>query len=208
MRRIVLDLAETVERSSTSSPSWRPTTTSSVDQSPGLPVNGSRQAVERVLMNLVGNAAKYSDAGSTIRVLVRGADGACRARRRGRRAGHPRRRAGQIFAPFYRGQRSEVIRTRGAGLGLAIAAEFAASMGGEIRVERGRERRSQFRRFLPDRRVTTPLPTLELPMFKRDRLLPAAALIAVLTVAAVVVVCSTRRAPTALGRWRTSRSRR
>jgi signal transduction histidine kinase len=40
----------------------------------------------------------------------------------------------QIFSRFFRGKGDAVINTRGAGLGLAIVSEFAASMGGKVSV--------------------------------------------------------------------------
>jgi signal transduction histidine kinase len=40
----------------------------------------------------------------------------------------------QIFSRFFRGRGDAVVNTRGAGLGLAIVSEFAASMGGKVTV--------------------------------------------------------------------------
>jgi K+-sensing histidine kinase KdpD len=37
-----------------------------------------------------------------------------------------------VFSRFYRGRGDEVVRTRGAGLGLSIVTEFASSMGGVV----------------------------------------------------------------------------
>ena len=96
----------------------------------GLLVEGTEHAVERVLTNLVGNAAKYSPSGTRIRVHVRQegdkvalhvddeGDGVAPADR------------DQVFSRFYRGSGDAVVNTRGAGLGLAIVHEFAGSMGG------------------------------------------------------------------------------
>lgn len=131
----VIDLAETVELVLDEQAELAPDHHIVCQGQPGLSVNGSRQAVERVVMNLVGNAAKYSDAGCTIGVLVREAGGRAELVVDDEGPGVPATERGQVFAPFYRGQGEEVVRTRGAGLGLAIAAEFAASMDGEIRVE-------------------------------------------------------------------------
>ena len=39
-----------------------------------------------------------------------------------------------MFSRFYRGRGDSVARTRGAGIGLAIVAEYAASMSGTARV--------------------------------------------------------------------------
>jgi len=101
----------------------------------GLQISGSRQAIERVLTNLVGNAAKYSDPGSTIRVSTREADGYAELVVADEGPGIPADQRGHVFSPFYRGSGDEVVRTRGAGLGLAIVAEFAAAMGGHVRLD-------------------------------------------------------------------------
>ena len=105
---------------------------------PGALVLGTRLAIERVLVNLVGNAAKYSPAGSTIRVRVeRGGQDSTTAHLivDDEGPGVPEEEREQIFSRFFRGKGDAVIRTRGAGLGLAIVTEFAASMGGEVSID-------------------------------------------------------------------------
>ena len=101
---------------------------------PGVRVEGSKLAIERVLVNLVGNAAKYSPAGSTIRVRVEGgAEAHLIVDDEG--PGVPEEEREQIFSRFFRGKGDAVVRTRGAGLGLAIVTEFAASMGGAVSID-------------------------------------------------------------------------
>ncbi|GAB3243721.1 sensor histidine kinase [Nocardioides dilutus] len=98
----------------------------------GLSVVGSRLAVERVLTNLVGNAAKYSPAGSSIRIRVAGDHETVDLIVDDEGPGVPEQEREQVFSRFFRGRGDAVIRTRGAGLGLSIVTEFAASMGGEV----------------------------------------------------------------------------
>jgi signal transduction histidine kinase len=93
-------------------------------------VLGTPHAVERVLTNLVGNAAKYSPAGTTIRVLVREEAGRAVLHVDDEGAGVAPADRDQVFSRFYRGHGDAVTNTRGAGLGLAIVHEFATSMGG------------------------------------------------------------------------------
>jgi len=100
---------------------------------PGLVVSGSKLAVERVVSNLVGNAAKYSPAGSTIRVRVEGDGAVGRLIVDDEGPGVPEQEREQVFSRFFRGKGDAVIRTQGAGLGLSIVTEFASSMGGEVR---------------------------------------------------------------------------
>jgi signal transduction histidine kinase len=99
---------------------------------PDLVVSGSKLAVERVLTNLVGNAAKYSPAGSTVRVRVEGDDVAVHLVVDDEGPGVPEQEREQVFSRFFRGRGEEVVRTRGAGLGLSIVTEFASSMGGVV----------------------------------------------------------------------------
>jgi signal transduction histidine kinase len=93
-------------------------------------VRGTEHAVERVLTNLVGNASKYSPAGTTIRVLVRRQGDRVALHVDDEGPGVPAADRDQVFSRFYRGSGDAVVGTRGAGLGLAIVHEFAASMGG------------------------------------------------------------------------------
>ena len=131
----VLDLSETVRQVLDEQPELAPEHEVIYLPSPGLRVSGTAHAVERVLMNLVGNAVKYSDPGRTIRVLTRESGGRAELVVEDEGLGIPADQREQVFSPFYRGQGDEVVRTRGAGLGLAIVTEFAASMGGQVRVE-------------------------------------------------------------------------
>lgn len=101
---------------------------------PGLRVTGTEHALERVLTNLVGNAAKYAPAGTTIRVHVRENAGSAELVVDDEGPGVPASDREQVFSRFFRGSGDAVVRTRGAGLGLAIVREFAASMHGRVSV--------------------------------------------------------------------------
>ena len=131
----VLDLGATVETVLAEQADLAPDHRLRCDPVRDLRVSGSRRAVERVLVNLVGNAAKYSDPGSEIRVLVRENEGRAELVVEDDGPGIPAEERARIFSPFYRGHGDEVLRTRGAGLGLAIVAEFAASMDGVASVD-------------------------------------------------------------------------
>lgn len=103
-----------------------------LEAEPGQHVSGSKLAIERVLTNLVGNAAKYSPAGSTISIRVQGDEDTVRLIVDDEGPGVPEQEREQVFSRFFRGGGDEVVRTRGAGLGLSIVTEFASSMGGEV----------------------------------------------------------------------------
>ncbi len=133
----VIDLGDVVAHVLDDQSDLAPAHRLSHDTTPGLRVRGTRQAVERVVTNLVGNAAKYSPSGTAITVLVRPADGRAELVVDDEGPGIPAAEREQVFSRFYRGQGEAVVRTRGAGLGLAIVTEFAAAMGGEVRVDEG-----------------------------------------------------------------------
>ncbi len=105
-----------------------------VEAEPGLKVRGSAQAVERVVTNLVGNAAKYSPEETGITVSVRQRKGRVELVVDDEGPGVPAAEREQVFSRFFRGRGDAVVNTRGAGLGLAIVSEFAASMGGHVKV--------------------------------------------------------------------------
>ncbi len=93
-------------------------------------VRGSASALERVVTNLVGNAAKYSPALTVITVTVwtDGDQAVLLVDDEGPGVAEADRE--RVFSRFYRGRDDAVTRTRGTGVGLAIVAEYAASMSG------------------------------------------------------------------------------
>ncbi len=102
---------------------------------PGHLVLGAAHAVERVVTNLVGNAGKYAPAGTTIRVRVQlSGDDRVEIVVDDEGPGVPAGERDQVFSRFFRGRGDAVTNTRGAGLGLAIVQEFAASMSGVVSV--------------------------------------------------------------------------
>ena len=86
------------------------------------------------MSNLVGNAAKYSPAGTVIRVSVTERRGRAELAVDDEGPGVPQAEREQVFTRFFRGRGESVVATRGAGLGLAIVSEFAATMGGQVSV--------------------------------------------------------------------------
>ena len=100
----------------------------------GFAIRGSRSAIERIVTNLVGNAAKYSPSGTTVAVLVVPEGDRVLLHVDDQGGGVAERDRERIFSRFYRGQNDVVARTRGAGMGLAIVSEFAASMGATVSV--------------------------------------------------------------------------
>ena len=89
--------------------------------------------IQRVLVNLLENALKYSPAAEPIRVQVSTTPSEAVVRVIDHGPGVPAQERGRIFEPFQRGSRG--LNIPGAGLGLAIARGFAAANGGRLTVE-------------------------------------------------------------------------
>ena len=102
-----------------------------------LSVMGDRRQLVSAIHNLLENAVKYSDDGSTVEVRVRSvpADGtAVEISVRDYGIGIPTRDLERIFERFYRVDRARARDTGGTGLGLAIVRHVAGNHRGEIKV--------------------------------------------------------------------------
>jgi len=124
---------------------------------PALPlrVRGDAARIRQVLLNLIGNAVKFTEYGGvTVRarwapegsgdrprtVMIEVADTGI---------GIPAEALANLFAPFHQVDQSDQRRFGGSGLGLAISKRFAEAMGGDISVESQSGRGSTFRISLP-----------------------------------------------------------
>jgi two-component system, OmpR family, sensor histidine kinase SenX3 len=100
-----------------------------------LTVIGDRRQLVSAVTNLVDNAVKYSEPGSTVAVRAR-TDGVwVDVTVRDHGMGIPRRDLERIFERFYRVDRARSRETGGTGLGLAIVRHVASNHRGEVRVE-------------------------------------------------------------------------
>ncbi|MCA1711686.1 MAG: PAS domain-containing protein [Actinobacteria bacterium] len=86
----------------------------------------------QVLTNLVGNALKYSAAGSPVEVRVTEAVGVARVEVADHGRGIPADQLERVFDKFHRVEDSMRMTTGGTGLGLYIARELATAMGAEL----------------------------------------------------------------------------
>ena len=118
-----------------------------VEIDPALEVVADPHAFERVVGNLVGNAFKYG----APPVLVRGesGDGSFRLLVEDRGPGVDPRFASQLFERFTRSDASRRDGDGGAGLGLAIAQQYAEALGGDLRYEPAEPRGARFVLELP-----------------------------------------------------------
>ncbi|NIA09720.1 MAG: HAMP domain-containing protein [Nitrospiraceae bacterium] len=113
------------------------------------PVRGDADRIEQVLLNLLANAARYTEAGGAIRVKVRQTGetvetSVCNS-------GHELSAAEleHVFDRFYRADPSRTQAREGSGLGLAIAKALVEAHGGRIWAENAPHNGPCFRFTLP-----------------------------------------------------------
>jgi two-component system sensor histidine kinase SenX3 len=101
-------------------------------------VRGDRRQLVSAVTNLLENACKYSDPGSTVSVRSRADGSSVELEVADHGIGIPERDLERVFERFYRVDRARSRETGGTGLGLAIVRHVAVNHGGEVRV-RSRE---------------------------------------------------------------------
>jgi len=114
-----------------------------------LRVSGDRGQLVSAITNLLENATKYSDPGSSVSITVTrdGEWAVISVRDHG--VGIPSRDLERIFERFYRVDRARSRATGGTGLGLAIVRHVALNHGGDVEVESTEGEGSTFRLRLP-----------------------------------------------------------
>jgi signal transduction histidine kinase len=123
-------MAATVERLT---PFW-PTHTITLDVVERGRVEADRVGLERVFTNLISNAVKFSPTGSTVTITIDRDGDMASVTVDDEGPGVPVADRERVFSSFFRGSASEVVRTRGAGIGLSVAKQYVDQMGGSIAV--------------------------------------------------------------------------
>ncbi|MFZ0668542.1 MAG: HAMP domain-containing sensor histidine kinase [Acidimicrobiales bacterium] len=122
-----------------------------IDISPemmGVRLLADKRRIERVVANLVDNAAQY--AGGATRLAIEPAVGAVRIVVADHGPGIPASERQKVFERFYRGQAAgQRGTTDGTGLGLALVAEHVRLHGGRVWVEGGAGSENRFVVELP-----------------------------------------------------------
>jgi len=97
-------------------------------------VRYERDGLLQVLINLVDNGIKFSKASDekvvVVEAIPRGGGVVLQIRDHG--PGVPSKQLGNIFQPFYRGERELTRRTKGTGIGLALVKGIVERMGGNV----------------------------------------------------------------------------
>ena len=115
------------------------------DQGPPWTVSGDQHALGQVIANVVENAIKFSPPGGTVVVRGTTSRGAVVLSVADEGPGIPDAEKERIFERFYQTAAGRAVRSRGAGLGLAICREIVSAHGGRIWVEDNAPRGSVFR---------------------------------------------------------------
>lgn len=109
-----------------------------------LSVRGQARAITQILVNLIGNAARFSPAGGVVNVTVHaGPDASVTVADTG--PGVPAADRTRIFERFEQAEPSG----EGAGLGLAISRRLARSIGGDVVLDEGAAQGASFTLRLP-----------------------------------------------------------
>ncbi len=122
----------------------------SLDLPPGLPpASADRQRLEQIVVNLIGNACKYTPGGGEVRVALRNGGGELRVEVRDTGVGIPEEARPHIFTPFYRADNPLRDEVGGTGLGLSITRKLVELHGGRIWFESKVNEGSTFSFTLP-----------------------------------------------------------
>jgi len=98
-------------------------------------VQGDSEQLERVVLNLLTNAVKFSDPGGMITLTGRERDGEVVVWIRDTGVGIPQHEQGMLFNRFYRTAHAQQRAIKGSGLGLAISKAIVEAHGGWITLE-------------------------------------------------------------------------
>jgi signal transduction histidine kinase len=120
-----------------------------VDVDPALVVRADREKVQQIVLNLLGNAVKFTQPGGRVLVDADAENGRARLHVHDTGIGIPADKLGSMFEPFVQVDVSRTRRAEGSGLGLAISRDLARGMAGDLSVRSVEGRGSTFTLTLP-----------------------------------------------------------
>jgi signal transduction histidine kinase len=100
-----------------------------------LVITGIEDGLERVFMNLVSNAIKYTPDGGVVTVKAWSTDDQIKIEVSDTGIGIPKEAKPRIFSEFYRAKNARALSMQGTGLGLAITKDVVEQHGGQISFE-------------------------------------------------------------------------
>jgi PAS domain S-box-containing protein len=124
-----------------------------VVEAPPLRLAADAPKLERIIENLLVNAARHTPAGTTIWVRLRAQDDGVLLLVEDEGPGVPAQLREQVFQPFRQG-RNIADHAPGSGIGLALVAQFASLHGGRAWVQDRPGGGASFRIFLPHPQTT------------------------------------------------------
>jgi signal transduction histidine kinase len=101
----------------------------------GLSVYANREALTRIIVNLVDNAVKYGPRGQTVRVGVERSNGSAMVSVSDQGPGVPETEREKVWKPYHRLERDVKAAITGTGIGLSVVSELASLHEGRAWVE-------------------------------------------------------------------------
>jgi signal transduction histidine kinase len=101
----------------------------------GLDVVANRDAITRIVVNLLDNAVKYGREGQTVKVQVERVNGSARLSVSDQGPGVPEAERGGIWKPYRRLERDVKAQLPGTGIGLSVVSELASHHDGRAWVD-------------------------------------------------------------------------
>ncbi len=124
--------------------------TAHIDKDVPAALQGDPQRLHQILLNLVGNAIKFTEAGNVQLHIYRPDEAHWTLAVSDTGPGIPPDKTGQLFERFYQAETDITTRThQGVGLGLAIVKQLVELMGGQVGVESELGKGSTFTATLP-----------------------------------------------------------
>lgn len=120
-----------------------------IDAPSPVPVLVDREALTRILTNLLTNVVRYSPVGTTVTIATTQRDGRALVSVMDEGPGIPIQEQLSVFDPFFRGEMALASRTPGTGIGLAVVSDLAKRSGGSARVVSSRDIGAHFEIDLP-----------------------------------------------------------
>jgi signal transduction histidine kinase len=108
-----------------------------------------RDKVEKIVLNLLLNAIKFTPTGGVICMIWQVSDGELTLEVRDTGIGISQEDLGHVFGRFWQGNNSSTRQFQGVGIGLALVKELTEEMGGRVSAESEVSRGSTFRVTIP-----------------------------------------------------------